>query len=97
MRISAATLAGMVRQAAQRWQADTERLGAWLVRDATVKHLDETGFRIGGRTQWLPELSTLEWTFYRTHPWRGRLLEGFRGCLVQDHWKPYFTVPNVRH
>ena len=97
MRISAATLAGMVRQAAQRWQAGTERLGAWLVRDAAVKHLDETGFRIAGRTQWLHVLSTEWWTFYRTHPRRGSLLEGFRGCLVPDHWKPYFTVPNVRH
>ena len=24
-----------------------------------MKHLDETGFRIAGRTQWLPVLSTL--------------------------------------
>ena len=42
-------------------------------------------------------LSTLKWTFYRTRPRRDSLLEGFRGCLVHDHWKPYFTVPNMRH
>ena len=62
-----------------------------------MKHLDETGFRTGGRTQSLHVLSTLKWTFYRTRPRRDSLLEGFRGCLVHDHWKPYFTVPNVRH
>ena len=41
-------------------------------------------------------LSTQLWTFYRTHPRRGSVLEGFWGCLVRDHWKSYFTVPNVR-
>ena len=31
---------------------------------ARVKHLDETGFRIGGRTQWLHIFSTALLTFY---------------------------------
>ena len=51
-----------------------------------VKHLDETGFRIGGKTQWLHVLSTPWLTFYRTSAQRGSLLAGLRGILVHDHW-----------
>ena len=32
---------------------------------APVKHMDETGFRIGGKTQWLHIASTMLLTFYR--------------------------------
>src|SRR5208337_2057256 len=32
---------------------------------APVKHMDETGFRIGGKTQWLHIASTIWLTFYR--------------------------------
>jgi transposase len=35
---------------------------------APVKHMDETGFRIGGKTQWLNIASTLLLTFYRISP-----------------------------
>ena len=51
-----------------------------------MKHLDETGFRIGGRTQWLHVLSTELWIFYRTHPRRGSVLEGFRAgwCRITE-------------
>jgi transposase len=35
---------------------------------APVKHLDETGFRIGGKTQWLHIASTIWLTFYRVSP-----------------------------
>lgn len=66
--VSAATLAGMARQAAQRWRGPTDCLRHWLVRAAEVKRLDETRYRVAGRTQSLPGLSTSAWTFYRTHP-----------------------------
>jgi len=36
-----------------------------------VKHLDETGFRIGGKTQWLHIAATVWLTFYRISPKRG--------------------------
>ena len=49
--ISTATLAGMTRKAARRREAFCERVRA-LIAQAKVQHLDETGFRIGGGTQW---------------------------------------------
>jgi len=58
---------------------------------------DETGFRIGGRTQSLHIASTGLLTFYRVSARRGSLLAGFIGIVVHDHWKPYYTMPGVRH
>jgi transposase len=64
---------------------------------APVKHLDETGFRIGGKTQWLHVASTFWLTFYRVAAKRGSLLAGLTGVIVHDHWKPYYTLAGVLH
>jgi transposase len=58
---------------------------------APVKHLDETGFRIGGKTQWLHIASTMLLTFYRVAAKRGSLLADLSGIVVHDHWKR--TIP----
>ncbi len=90
--ICAATLAGMTHKVAQCWQAWTARVRDLLVSSDGVKHLDETGFRIAGKTQWLRVLSTPRLTFYGTSAQRGSLLEGLQGILVHDHWASYFKV-----
>ena len=64
---------------------------------APVKHLDETGFRIGGKTQWLHIASTMLLTFYRVAAKRGSLLADLTGVVVHDHWKPYYTLKGVLH
>jgi transposase len=64
---------------------------------APVKHRDETGLRIAGKTQWLHIASTLLLTFYRMSPRRGSLLSGVSGIVVHDRWKPYFTLTGVPH
>ena len=64
---------------------------------APVKHMDETGFRIGGKTQWLHIASTVWLTFYRVSAKRGSLLPKVTGIVVHDHWKPYYTMPGVLH
>src|SRR5215510_10362433 len=91
-----ATIARMSAACAQRFRgfADVvrERVAA-----ARVKHLDETGFRIGGRTQWLHIFSTALLTFYRVAAKRGSLLSGVTGIVVHDHWKPYYTMKRVLH
>ncbi len=64
---------------------------------APVKHMDETGFRIGGKTQWLHIASTVWLTFYRVSAKRGSLLPQVTGIVVHDHWKPYYTMTGVLH
>ncbi len=97
--VCAATLAGMTRKAAPGWRSFTERVRALLGSAAGVKHLDETGFRIGGRTQWLHVLRTPWLTFYRTSAKRGSLLEGLRAAVYTqiglDKW--ISSVPSLGH
>lgn len=64
---------------------------------APVKHLDETGFRIGSRTQWLHVASTLGLTSYRVAAKRNSLPSITMGIVTHDHWKPYFTMSGVKH
>jgi transposase len=71
---------------------------AALVAKAAVRNLDETGFRIGGKTQWLHTTSTLALTHYRVSEKRGAILTTLQGgVIVHDHFKPYFTLKNVAH
>jgi transposase len=91
-----ATIARISQDCAQRFQSFAD-----VVRDhvaaAPVKHMDETGFRIGGKTQWLHIASTVLLTFYRVSPRRGSLLAHVTGIVVHDHWKPYYTLKGVLH
>jgi len=91
-----ATIARISQDCAGRFQGFAD-----AVRDrvaaAPVKHMDETGFRIGVKTQWLHIASTVWLTFYRTSPKRGSLLARVTGIVVHDHWKPYYTMTGVLH
>ena len=91
-----ATIARVSQDCAQRFQGFAD-----AVRDrvaaAPVKHMDETGFRIGGKTQWMHIASTILLTFYRISPKRGSLLANVIGIVVHDHWKPYYTLEGVLH
>jgi transposase len=71
---------------------------ATLVARAPVRHLDETGFRVAGKGQWLHTASTSTLTAYRVTAKRGALPKGLRGgVIVHDHFKPYYRLPGVRH
>jgi transposase len=67
------------------------------VRQAAVKHMDETGYRVAGVLQWLHVASTLLLTFYHPSPRRGTMLENVMGIIVHDFWRPYFTIKGVAH
>jgi transposase len=94
--LSRATIGQMSRRAAERLQGFAEAVRT-LVVSAPVRHLDETGFRIGGRTKWLHIAATLWLTFYRVSPKRGDMLADVSGIIVHDHWKPYYTIQGVKH
>jgi transposase len=91
-----ATIARMSQACAQRFRGFANAVRD-LVAGAPVKHMDETGFRIGGRTQWLHVASTAWLTFYRVCAKRGSLLANVVGIVVHDHWKPYYTMQGVLH
>ena len=86
VRLVAATIARMSRTCAGRAQGFADTVGA-LVKAAAVKHLDETGFRIGGRTQWLHIACTAWLTFYRISPQRGSLLLWASSCMTTGGFK----------
>lgn len=67
------------------------------VKIAAVKNLDETGFRVAGKTQWLHVASTKTATYYHVSPKRKSLLDGLSGTVVHDHWKSYFNLLGVEH
>jgi transposase len=96
VRLVTATIARISQDCAHRFMGFAD-----AVRDhvaaAPVKHLDETGFRTGGKTQWLHIASTVWLTFYRVSARRGSLLPKVTGIVVHDHWKPYYTMTGVLH
>jgi len=96
VKMATATIARISQNAARRFQGFAD-----IVRDqvaqAPVKHLDETGFRTGGKTQWLHIACTLWLTFYRVSAKRGSLLANVTGIVVHGHWKPYHTLTAVAH
>lgn len=96
VKLAAATMARMSRTCAERLSGFAETVRD-LVASAAVKHMDETGFRIGGKTQWLHVACTALLTFYRVSAKRGSLLANVAGIVVHDHWKPYYTMQGVLH
>src|SRR4051794_40581690 len=65
---------------------------------AKVRHLDETGFRIGGKTRWLHSASTAVYTLYRIGEKRGDVPRTMAdGVIVHDHFKPYYTLRGPLH
>lgn len=69
--LCAATIARISRDGAERFRGFVDVVRN-RVADAAVKHLDETGFRIGGKTQWLHVAATALLTCYRVAAKRGR-------------------------
>jgi transposase len=96
VKLVTATIARISQDCARRFQGFADALRDHVAA-APVKHMDETGFRIGGKTQWLHIASTVWLTFYRTATKRGSLLANVTGIVVHDHWKPYYTMTGVLH
>lgn len=65
---------------------------------------DETGINVDGIRLWLHSASNERWTYFYPHEKRGSeamnvigILPLFRGILVHDHWKPYYTYTECTH
>jgi transposase len=91
-----ASVARWVRRKAEALEPVWRGIGA-CVAAAPVRCLDETGFRIAGKTQWLHTASTLTHTFYRAGEPRSAVPEFEGGVVVHDHWRAYYALENVLH
>ena len=68
------------------------------VEPAKVRHLDETGFRIGAKTRWLHSASTAVYTYYRVGEKRGDVPRTMAdGVIVHDHFKAYYALRGAQH
>lgn len=82
--------------------AEVEQAIRTRLQQADVVHVDETGQRVGGHTEWVHVTSTAWLTFYAHHAKRGRealeaigLLLDCAGRRVHDAWAPYLTLPGA--
>lgn len=94
--LTTATIAAMAQRKAAEWKPLADDIGE-QVKQADVKHMDETGHRVAGVLQWLHVASTWLLTFYRTSSKRGAMLEDVSGIIVHDFWRPYFTITGITH
>jgi transposase len=95
--ICPASIVAWVGRKAQELRRVYQRIGE-RVAEAKVRHLDETGFRIAGKLQWLHTTSSLAFTFYRAVEKRGAIPEGLQGgVVVHDHFLPYRRLDTVAH
>lgn len=62
-----------------------------------VKHADETGIRVGGKTQWMHTLCDTFLTCLWHQPKRSCQLSGLAGILVHDHYQSYLKLPKLTH
>jgi len=73
------------------------------LKKAPVMGADESGIRVEGKLMWLHVHSTPSATLYGVHEKRGKegsdslgVLPEFKGILVHDCWKTYFTYDNIK-
>jgi len=74
-----------------------------IVRQALVVYPDETGWKVGGRLQWLWVFVTPTVTLYVIRPCRGHevpeeiLGAEWAGSMTHDGWSPYDFFARARH
>jgi len=72
-------------------------------RQAPVNGMDETGWKVGGRLQWLHVAVSAQVTVYAILPGRGYeqsvviLGTEYDGFLIHDGWAPYYRFPLAFH
>lgn len=69
-----------------------------------ILNVDETGGRVGGRTQWFHVASNSKFTLISVSGKRGRegscaagVLENYTGMLIHDCWVAYFGFDKAKH
>jgi hypothetical protein len=101
--VSTGWLAGLPAEASTGLAPFLDELRAQLVAE-DVLHADETGSRISGARYWFHVACNGLLTLLDCHPRRGvealedmAVLPFFKGVLVSDGWKPYWSIEGVEH
>ncbi len=95
--LSPASVAQWTQRRAQAFLPVAARIGA-LLAGGRVRCLDETGFRVAGRTQWLHTIATDALTLYRVSAKRGDVPKELAGgVVVHDGFKSYGGLDGVAH
>jgi transposase len=74
-----------------------------IVRDSDTVYPDETGWKVGGRLQWMWVFVTGMVTLYVIRPSRGRdvpqevLGTDYAGRMIHDGWSPYNSFDQATH
>jgi len=95
--ICPASIVAWVRKKAEDLQQVYARIGE-RVAEVKVRHLDETGFRIAGKLQWLHTTRKRWDSSDRAGDKRGAIPEDLQGgVVVHDHFLPYRRLGTVDH
>ena len=101
--VSTGWLAGLASEAGVGLSGFVDWLKTTLIAE-DVLHADETSARVSGAALWFHVACTDLLTFLDCHPKRGAkaledmaVLPLFRGVLVSDGWKPYWTLDGFEH
>ena len=98
IKISSGTVANLTARKAQEFRgAHTHLYDILSGRLVAVKHLDETGFRVAGRLEWLHILCSRFLSHLRLGERRGDIPRDLEGTVIHDCLSSYFTMENVRH
>ncbi len=96
LELTTATIAAMGQRKAEQCSVLADHIGE-QVKQAPVKHMDETGLRVCAALHWLHVASTWLLTFYRAPLRRNAMMESVSGIIVHDFWKPYLRMEGVTH
>lgn len=101
--ISQGTIANVTNRVYENLETFEETIKEQLKKEKVI-HTDETGMRSEGKTKWVHTVSTKNLTHYAIHDKRGKkateeigILGEFKGTMMHDHWKPYYTFNNCTH
>ncbi len=101
--ISPGTIVNAVNTLSVRLEAVESQIKERLIKRDLI-HCDETSINVNGNKHWLHTVGNEQLTHYAIHEKRGRnateaigILPEFKGTMIHDHWKSYFTYQACRH
>ena len=103
LKLSEATCLGYVRRLHDALRSWEQAAIAQLL-ERPALHVDETGFRVDAKTQWLHVVTDGSLTLKFLHPNRGKeaieeagIIPRYTGTLVHDCWASYLTYDQCKH